>query len=49
MTGFFFSKKRFEYTKGINRNRKMKERQYNDKTKIPIMIYKTLHRKLKIE
>ena len=32
-TGFFFSKKRFEYTKGINRSRKTKERQYNDKTK----------------
>ena len=41
---------KFEDVKGAIRSRKSKERQYNaKKTKGQTMIYKTLHRKLKIE
>jgi hypothetical protein len=44
---------KFEDTKGVNRSRKWKDGQYNDrkeeKKKGQTTIYKKLHRKLKIE
>lgn len=38
-----------EYTKGVIRWRKSKDRQYNDQTKTGLRIYKTFMRKRKIE
>jgi hypothetical protein len=40
---------RFEDTKGVIRSRKSKDRQHNGQKKKNSMIYKTLHRKLKIQ
>ena len=48
----FILKEKFEDTKCVIKNRKSKKnRQYNDKNKKKgqTMMYKTLHRKLKIE
>ena len=42
-------KEEFEDTKGVMRFRKSKDKQHNDQKKKKKRIYKTLHRKLKIE
>ena len=47
-----YNGQKFEDTKGVIRSRKSKNKQYNGqkkRTKGQTMIYKTLHRKLKIE
>jgi hypothetical protein len=48
----FYQSKEFEDIKGVTGSRKWEDRKYNDqrkRTKGQTMIYKTLHRKLKIE